>query len=284
MRGRVSVYILLLLLPMYVYAFNPYEISLYELRSKVQANLYVGDDVVYHGEIYNLNFRLSDFQVASLNVHELMLLRNAVYAKYGYKFNNEIILDYFEQFDWYEPISEDVSELFNDTDQWNINLILYYENRLESFETDLPGRDEIVGFWHGNDCVGSGYSDRFFLFPDGRFLFRENQMDGASRLRKISGEWYMDGNHLVLEADSAVFNLGGDIVEPYASMGSDYVIDNGEYAFTELRPHDVFRLPLEDYFEGGEHEDYDYPALPSVRIGFGQFWRLAVDPESEHLN
>ena len=284
MLGRISVLFAVLFIFTCLYAFDSETIRMYELRSEVQANLYAGDEVVYQGEIQNLNFRLSDFQVASMNIHELMLLRNAVFAKYGFLFKNEIIFDHFEQFEWYVPKSEDVSELINETDQWNIDLILYYDDRLESAEAGLPGEDEIIGFWHGSECVGSGYSDRFFLFPEGRFIFRESSMNGAARLRELSGEWYIDGNHLVLETDSVVYNIAGEIVEPYASMGSDYVIDNGRLVYSELRPHDVFRLPLEDYFEGGEHVDYDYPVLPNMRIGYGRYWRMASDPDSEHLH
>jgi hypothetical protein len=256
---------------------------MYELRSEVEANLCVGDDVIYQGEIQYLDFRLSDFQVASMNVHELMLLRNAVFAKYGYLFQNEIIFNHFEQFEWYVPREEDLSELISDTDQWNIDLILYYEDRLESPEAEFPEEDEIIGFWHGSESVGSGYSDRFFIYPDGRFMFRESSMNGAARLRELSGEWYLDGNHLVLEADSVVYNMAGEIVEPYTSFGSDYVIDNGKLVYSELRPHDVFRLPLEAYFEGGELPDFDYSVLPNMRIGFCRYWRMAADPESGHL-
>jgi len=284
MSGRAILLSTILLLPMCVYAFDSEEIRMFELRSEVEADLYAGDDVVYQGTIDNLDFRLSDFQVASMNVHELMLLRNAVYAKYGYEFSNEIILEHFQEFDWYAPESEDVSELLNDTDLWNIELILYYEDRLESPEAGLPGEDEIVGFWHGSECVGSGYSDRFFFFPDGRFMFRESSMNGAARLRELSGEWYLDGSHLVLEADSARYIVSGEITEPCASIGSDFVIDNGESAYVELRPHEVFRLPLEDYFKGGKHEDYDYPVLPNMRIGCCRYWRMAADPESDYLN
>lgn len=283
MAGRISVLCAVLFISICVYAFDSETIRMYELRSSVQADLYAGDDVIYEGEIQNLDFRFSDFQVASLNVHELMLLRNAVFAKYGYLFQNEIIFGHFEQFEWYVPRREDVSELINETDQWNIDLILYYETRLESCETELPEEDEIIGFWHGSESVGSGYSDRFFLFTDGRFVFRESSMNGAARLRELSGEWYIDGNHLVLEADSVVYNMAGEIVEPYASMGSDYVIDNCKLVYSELRPHDVFRLPLEDYFEGGELEGYDYPSLSSMKIGFARYWRMAADPGREHL-
>jgi len=73
---------------------------MYELQSEVQADLYAGNDVIYEGDIQNLNFRFSDFQVASMNLHELMLLRNAIFANYGYLFKNEIIFNHFEQFEW----------------------------------------------------------------------------------------------------------------------------------------------------------------------------------------
>lgn len=280
---RLSVLCVILFLSMHGYGFSDEDLRMCEFRSEVQANLNAGDDIIYQGDIQILDFNLSDFQVSSMNLHELMLLRNAVFAKYGYLFQNEIIFDHFEQFEWYVPGSSDVSELINETDQWNIDLILYYENRLEPSTEDLREEDEIAGFWHGSECVGSGYSDRFFLFPDGRFIYRESSMNGAARLRELSGEWYMDGSHLVLEADSVVYCMEGEIVESYASAGSDYVIDNGRLVYSELRPHDVFRLPLEDYFEGGEHVDYEYPVLPNMRIGYSRFWRMSANPESEHL-
>ncbi len=284
MACRVAVTCLILLFSSLLFGFTDAEIRLYETRSEIEADIYAGDEVVYQGEIDNLDFMLSDFQVASMNIHELMLLRNAVYAKYGYEFRNEIIFEHFKDFDWYDPESDDVSVLLDDTDLWNIELILYYEDRLEASYTGLPGEDEVVGFWHGSESVGSGYSDRFFFYPDGRFIFRENTMNGGARLRELSGEWYLDDNHLVLETDSVHYIVSGEIVEPFASIGSEYYIDSGELVYFELRPHEVFRLPLEDYFEGGEQEDFDYPVLPNMRIGYGRYWRMAADPANEYLN
>ena len=281
---KLSVVLIILFSGIQVYGFSEVEIVLFEIQSEVESDLYAGDDVVYNGEIEKLDFRLSDFQLASLNTHELMLLRNAVYARRGYAFRNETILAHFEAFDWYEPEREDVSELLDETDMWNINLILYYEEHLESSDTGPLTAGEITGFWHGSESLGSGYSDRFFLFPEGRFVFRENQMNGAARLLELSGEWYLDENHLVLEADSAMYVINGEIEEPYASFGSDFVIDNGEPVYMELNPHEVFRLPLEGYFEGGEHEDYDYPLLPSMGIGRCRYWRMAADPNSAYLD
>ncbi len=283
MAVRITLLCTILLLPVFGYAFDEETIRVYELRSEVKANLYAGDDVIYQGDIQILNFRLSDFQVASLNAHELMLLRNAIYAKYGYTFDNETILDHFEQFDWFEPRSNDVSELLNDTDQWNIDLILFYESRLESCETELPGIDEMVGFWHRHPYVASGWSERYFFYSDSRFVFRESQMDGAARLLELSGEWYIEGNHLVLAADSAAYIVGGKIVAPYASYGSDYVIDNGELAYNELCPHEVLRLPLADYTETGEPQGYGSVTIPVLRIGYNQYWRKEDDPERNYL-
>jgi hypothetical protein len=278
---RVTVTCLVLFIVISAFGFTEGEIRRFETQTEVEADLYVGDEVVYYGRIDNLNYRLSDFQVASMNVHELMLLRNAVFAKYGYHFNNGVILEHFQEFDWYEPEHQDVSEMLSDTDIMNVELIRYYEDRLEASETESPTEPEMIGFWHGNDCVGSGYSDRYYLYADGRFIFLESTMNAAARLRELSGEWYLDENHLVLEADSAVYELGGEIVEPYASIGSEFCIENGEQVPTELHPHEVFRLPLEEYSNGGELEDFEL--LPSVRIGYRTYWRMSADPENSSL-
>jgi hypothetical protein len=213
-----------------------------------------------------------------------MLLRNAIFARRGYAFGNGTIRDHFLQFDWYEPVCDDVSTMLDDTDLWNISLLRHFEDRLDENDQSLTGSGQLTGFWHGSASVGSGYSERYLLEDDGTFIYRENSMDGSARLEELSGSWSLDGGHLVLTADSAVFLVGGEPVEPYASFGSDYVIENGVSTPSPIEPPLVLRLPVEgytaNYAETCGNDAYDHLTVPYMRIGTGGFWRISSDPGS----
>lgn len=259
--------------------------DLFLRRSEVRADLLAGLETVHEGTADNLDFRLGDLQLALLDPHELMLLRNTIFARYGYIFGNGSIAIHFQQYGWYEPTREDVSEFLTETDQRNIASIRYFEDHWDDPGPELPDRTGLSGFWHGNACVGSGYSERYLLFPDGSFIFRENSMDGSARLLEISGEWQMDGSHLILFADSAVYLQGGQIVEPYASVASDYLIQGGEEMQTVLDPPLTFRLPLDcytaDYSTYSGSEEFEHLTIPYMMIGTGGFWRMHADPSFE---
>ncbi|MDP4093563.1 MAG: YARHG domain-containing protein [Bacillota bacterium] len=76
---------------------------------------------------YDLNLELSISSDNKLTKEELGLLRNGIYAKYGYKFKSKEYSDYFSQIDWYKPSKDSVDELLNEIDKKNINLILALE-------------------------------------------------------------------------------------------------------------------------------------------------------------
>lgn len=268
--------------------FTADEAELFERRSDVRANLHAAFDVIYNGEKEILDFRLTDLQVALLDGRELALLRNAVYAQYGHIFVREDIREHFRDFQWYCPLRMDVSDELTETDLWNIRLIRHYEDRLEDDGSGPPEGTDLTGFWHGSSSVGSGYSDLFLLFDDGSFVYRESSMDGSSRLRELSGRWLVEGNHLVLEADSGVFLEGGEIVEPYASWGSDYVIEGADMAGRKLIRMEVLRLPMDgytsNYAASSSSEDFEHLTVPYMRIGIRGYWRIDRDPDIERLN
>lgn len=269
-------------------AFTADETELFERRSDVRANLHAAYDMIYNGEKEILDFRLTDLQVALLDGRELALLRNAVYARHGRVFVSDDIREHFQSFEWYRPLHEDVSHELTETDLWNIRLIRHYEDRLEDDGSGPPEGTDLTGFWHGSPSVGSGYSDLFLLFDDGNFVYRENSMDGSSRLRELFGRWLVEGNHLVLEADSAVFLEGGEIVEPYASWGSEYVIGGADIAGRTLIRMEEIRMPMDgytsNYAESAGSADFEHLTVPYMRIGMGGYWRIDRDPDMERLN
>lgn len=268
--------------------FSQQEMDDYSSRSEIQADIWAADSLISSGNTEVLNYRMNDFQVAHLNGHELMLLRNALFARYGYRFENGIVQSHFQQFSWYDPRHSDVGSMLNAIDEWNLRLILHYEEHLENAPAEMPDRNDMTGFWHGSPAVGSGYSDRIFIFPEGDFVYRKNSMDGAARLHELSGTWYLDEGHLVLQADSAVYLAGGEIREPHTSYASEYIIEGGERSAVAIVPVEVFRLPVDDfasdYSAVADEEGYEHLTVPYARIGISWYWRMSSDPSAEHLH
>ncbi len=269
-------------------AFTDEELHRYERQATVQGDLYTADSIITRGTVEDLDFMLSEFQVASLDAEQLMILRNTIFARYGLRFSDDALKAHFMSFPWYTPAEDDVSEYLTPVDQWNIRRIQFYEESLTEEADTVPDESDLIGFWHGSAAVGSGYSRRFFFFPTGRFIYRENSMDGSRRLIEISGEWKLRGSHLVLKADSVRYLQGGFIAEPYASYGSDFVIEDAEETGTELAPPEVFRMPMSDFTENyaASHPgaDLDHLTVPFMGIGTGEYWRISSDPYADHLH
>ena len=268
-------------------AFSDEEIELYARQSLVQGDLYTADSILTSGSMGHLDFRLSDFQVASLDAGQLMLLRNSIFARYGFRFSDDRLTGHFMRFPWYTPVSDDVSASITPVDQWNIHLIQFYEERLTTTASEVPEESDLVGFWHGSAAVGSGYSRRFFFYPTGIFAYRENSMDGSRRLSEICGKWELQDSHLILKADSVIYLKGGLIAEPYASYGSEFIIEGAEETGMKLNPAIVFRLPLSsftrDYAAAHPEAGLDHLTVPFMEIGTGDYWRISGDPFAEYL-
>lgn len=58
---------------------------------------------------------------------ELRIMRNAIFARHGYKFKNKELLRYFSSFSWYKPLYDNVNNMLNATERANIELLKRYE-------------------------------------------------------------------------------------------------------------------------------------------------------------
>ena len=74
--------------------------------------------------------KLVDSDLDGKTKKDLEILRNSIYAKYGYKFKREDLLNYFSQFSWYNPTTRDMAEVYNsmsDVEKYNIDFIKKHE-------------------------------------------------------------------------------------------------------------------------------------------------------------
>lgn len=76
---------------------------------------------------FDLNKPFEDTALRTLDLKSLSILRNSIYAKYGYIFSEKQFSEYFSQFSWYTPTSKNVEEKLNIIDRENIKNIISLE-------------------------------------------------------------------------------------------------------------------------------------------------------------
>ena len=113
-------------------------------------------------ESINLN------DLVNLTKDGLRVLRNAIYAKYGYRFNSNDLSGYFMQFSWYKAEFINVDDRLTEIDKRNISLIQLVENNYSKNYNDFIGNygDVKPGIPHGLSNEGP---NRLYIYPNGIF-------------------------------------------------------------------------------------------------------------------
>lgn len=86
---------------------------------------------------YNASARLlSAIDLANLKAADLLIIRNAIYARHGYSFKGPALQHFFDKDYWYIPVSTDVADSLTAIEKQNIALLLRYEkNAKEYYDT-----------------------------------------------------------------------------------------------------------------------------------------------------
>lgn len=74
--------------------------------------------------------RLRESDLAGMSSGELSILRNAIYARHGYRFNRDDLFDYFSNFSWYNPVTSNMTAAYNSmsaTERYNVDFIRRHE-------------------------------------------------------------------------------------------------------------------------------------------------------------
>lgn len=84
-----------------------------------------------------------------LSIRDLDIMRNEIFAEYGYKFKTEKWQAYFSSKSWYQPMHDDVTNKLTEIDKENIKLILEVKEKMqnneESFTHKRPSRYHAAG-------------------------------------------------------------------------------------------------------------------------------------------
>jgi len=110
---------------------NVYDQPRREEENKQEKTPIIEEDAVDNGSINSLSERrLVEEDLVGKAKKELEIMRNSIYARYGYKFKREDLLDYFSQYSWYNPITNDMGAIYNkmnDIEKYNVDFIKKHE-------------------------------------------------------------------------------------------------------------------------------------------------------------
>jgi hypothetical protein len=152
-------------------------------------------DVVKDGNISLLETEINIEQLCDFPKSDLRILRNTIYAKYGYQFNSADLKSHFSQFPWYAGIKTNVDNELSEIDEMNIQLI-------QRIEVNIPVNAEIVnqlsGRWYfygafpdqGINDTSKNNDDSIDIYPNGIYAYH------AKRYREMDsyGLWSIKDN------------------------------------------------------------------------------------------
>lgn len=101
--------------------------------SHTAGHMYPGDinnpDSRFHSFDWLSERKLEISDISGLSAGDLRLLRNAIFAKHGYRFSSADLTGYFSRYSWYTPSRSDVSSQLSSIERANIDLISRYEGK-----------------------------------------------------------------------------------------------------------------------------------------------------------
>ena len=70
---------------------------------------------------------LSEGDVAYLSKRDLKIMRNEIFARHGFIFKTNDMMEYFNRQSWYRPLNNDVTNYLSKLEAANVNFIKSYE-------------------------------------------------------------------------------------------------------------------------------------------------------------
>ena len=93
-------------------------------------------------DIYKLNASTQELtrdRVSNLKKADILVLRNAIFARHGFSFKNKDLRTFFDMQSWYIPVSINIENELTALEKKNISLLMKYEQHAEEYY-DVFGR------------------------------------------------------------------------------------------------------------------------------------------------
>ena len=213
---------------------------------------------------------------------KLRILRNAVYAGHGYRFNSPDLGSYFSQYKWFKPRHASVKDRLTETDRQNLEKITWREFSLQLREKLVSGKvneeglstseKKLIGIWNDSPVLAAGWGNSWQFFPNGKVLFRYNTMDCDERNILKLGTWELEGTTLTVKFNTLGYLRGGELVEATGSCASDQELIHALPTLQKMEETETLTFTrVKPVFDSQFERDL-------VKLEGKRYWKLNVDP------
>ena len=114
---------------------------------------------------------IPEYLLHGKSASELRLMRNEIFARYGYIFKSEDLARHFSNKKWYQPTESNVDAMLTPTDKKNIERILQFEKQSQpTVLTDLSLEDSYIRSFQNEKTGHKVYRIKEVTYPrHGRF-------------------------------------------------------------------------------------------------------------------
>lgn len=197
--------------------------------------------LIINGQIGLLEKNIDYLSLARLDKDDLNILRNTIFAKYGYKFRSKKLSDHFSKYKWYKPNFTNVDMYLNDSDKIKIDRIKKYEE-MDKKIGDLVDESDISGVWQDMPVMAAGWSRRFVFYHDNKFIFVYSQMRELPEILSMSGTYEINGNCLTVKIAKKVFIEHSDEIETSGAFGDQWA--KWKSSKVKLNNFETYNFPI----------------------------------------
>jgi hypothetical protein len=217
---------------------------------------------------------------------KLQILRNSIYAYYGYIFKNQDLNIYFKQYKWYKPAYSNVENKLTDVDKNNVEIIQYYELKIKrelllkqnkaEYSITLSDKDKLlIGIWQAAPHLASGWVESYAFYNNRKVIFRSNQMNGENRLLSKIGYWKIEKNKIIIEYIAKEILVGGTLMPAFGSIATEKYIAGATPMQIEIKPSEVVSFEISEIMKDMIKDRSNYYI---VTIDKNTYWKLREDP------
>ena len=243
-----------------------------------QSNEALGTPTFIKSNVRGLSFEYGRYSLASCDLlkdddlnyippRELRLIRNEIFARYGYRFKDTVLQAYFDKQDWYKPLRDDVEQYLTPLERANIKFIL----EKEKTNPDISDEEQFQIFLEKYiEYPFDGWqAPRMLLY---KFLFVNNeigkyvgQLPPANKYVYLINAYWTGCSTCPYSLSIYQFNKKGELLNKF-SLGL-----SGGSPRIDKKSNNSYELWFTEYngfYEEEEEYVYDDVLTDTIRIQF----------------
>jgi hypothetical protein len=260
----------------------------YNNSKNIFSDIFVNNSLkILLGDVDLLKLKLDIFSLAQMDNQNIKFIRNMIYAKYGYIFDSQGLVEYFSRFNWYDPKYSDVNSFLTEIDKYNIQLIQMFETRNEDFSNIIW--DDPVGVWNDDPpMIRDAWADRFIILPGNTMEYHESQMQDFKMFLGMIGSYIIKGNVLIYSVTEVYYVKFIPDVFSIQQEKNLYMSTNGVNKIILEKPiifkfpiSNIETLPKEDELFDNYRKNHIYSdKIDTLTIGGQYFFKFPYDKDN----